>query len=157
MFYCPEIESLLMQSPWKWRREGKRHVGRFCSIMTHLAGICVLVPSSVPGVNFTSCYRESCFGILVLGPKRKIMLSVCGKKEKKKRKVEMLMYEWCVGCFVRLIFLQPVKGTIRSCFTGMTRGWKGNTERKSSTIQESEKYFLLALSIQWIFFFSIEY
>lgn len=81
---------------------------------------------------------------------------ICMSKKRKKTqqsKVEMLMYEWCVGCFVRLIFLQPVKGTIRSCFIGMTRGWKGNTERKSSTIQESGKYFLLALSIQWIIFF----
>lgn len=82
MFYYPEnnwkvIDAKLMEG----KRDGKRN-GRFCRVMTHLAGLCVLVLSSVPGVNFTSCFRESCFGILFLRPKRKIMLSVCGKKEK---------------------------------------------------------------------------
>jgi len=83
------------------------------------------------------------------------MLSVCAKKggveeekKKKKRKVDTLTYEWCVRCFARLIFLQPVKGTIMRCFTGMTSGWKNNTGGKSSTIQELGKCFFLALSIQ---------
>lgn len=58
-----------------------------------------------------------------------------------------------VRCFARLIFLQSVKGTIRRCFTGLTRDWKGNTERKSSKIPESGKCLLVALSSWWIILF----
>lgn len=85
-------------------------------------------------VHFTLCFKESFFGILFLWPKRKVMLSVWGEKIGKNQKSGNACV-WVVRCFARLIFLQPVKDTIRRCFTGMTRGWKGDTGRKASKNQ----------------------
>lgn len=70
---------------------------------------------------------------------------------KKREKIDVGV----VRCFLRGLFLQPVKGAIRWCFTGMTRGWKGDTGRKFSKNQgkkssESGKYVLVALSSWWI-------
>lgn len=58
-------------------------MGRFRRVMTQPAELGVLVPSSVPGVQFMSRFKESCFGIL--RPKRKMMLSVLGAGGERKR------------------------------------------------------------------------